>query len=65
VLATRFGCGAVDLIRDGKFGRMVVTQQDRLTDIPIKDSIKGNRKVDPNSGVIVSAKEIGISFGDQ
>lgn len=65
VLATRFGCGAVDLIRDGKFGRMVVTQQDRLTDIPITDAIKGNRKVDPKSGVIMSAREIGISFGDE
>jgi 6-phosphofructokinase 1 len=65
VLATRFGCGAVDLIAKGKFGRMVVTQQDRLTDIPLSEAAKGSRKVDPNSGVIMSGREIGISFGDE
>ena len=64
VLATRFGCGAVDLIAQGKFGRMVVTQKDNITSIPIVDAIKENRKVNIDSEIIQAARDIGISFGD-
>lgn len=65
VLASRFGCGAVDLIAEGKFGDIVVSQQDKITSIPIKDAIKGNRKVNPDSEVVQCARDIGISFGDK
>jgi 6-phosphofructokinase 1 len=64
VLATRFGCAAVDLIAEGKFGQMVVTQLDKVTSIPLSEAIKGNRTVDPKGELVQAARDIGISFGD-
>jgi phosphofructokinase-like protein len=65
VLATRLGCGAVDLIAEGKFGQIVVSQNDSITSIPLQQAAEGNKNVDPKGEIVQTAKDIGISFGDE
>lgn len=65
VLASRFGCAAVDMIAKGKFGQMVAVQKDKITSVPLKEASKGNKTVDPKGEVVACARDMGISFGDQ
>jgi 6-phosphofructokinase 1 len=46
VLATRFGKAAVDLIHEGKFGRMVALKGKDITSVPLKDVIGKRKTVD-------------------
>jgi 6-phosphofructokinase 1 len=43
ILATRFGIAAVDLVHDGKFGRMVAIKGNRIVSVPLKNVV-GKRK---------------------
>ncbi|MGC9199227.1 MAG: 6-phosphofructokinase [Acidobacteriaceae bacterium] len=45
MLATRYGTAAIDLVHQGKTGRLVVLQGNRITDIPLEDAIAKNRTV--------------------
>jgi 6-phosphofructokinase 1 len=46
MLATRYGSAAIDLVHQGKFGRLVVLKGTQITDIPLKEAITaGNKKV--------------------
>ena len=46
ILATRFGIRAVDLIRDGTFGRMVALQGTRIVTVPLAEATAGPKTVD-------------------
>ena len=46
VLGTRFGVAAVDLIKDGKFGRMVALRGNDIVDVPLKDAVGELKLVD-------------------
>jgi phosphofructokinase-like protein len=46
VLATRFGVAAVNLVRDGDFGKMVALQGNRITSIPLESAVKELKTVD-------------------
>ncbi|MGQ9493622.1 MAG: 6-phosphofructokinase [Anaerolineae bacterium] len=48
VLATRMGVYAVDLIKQGKFGRMVALQGNKITDVPLEEVADKRREVDPD-----------------
>jgi len=65
VLASRFGCAAVDLIANGRFGQMVCIKGDKITSVPISKATEGNKVVDPKGEMIKVARDLGISFGDQ
>ncbi len=45
MLATRYGVAAIDLMHQGKNGRLVVLQGNKITDIPLEDAIAKNRTV--------------------
>jgi 6-phosphofructokinase 1 len=45
MLATRYGSAAIDLVHQGKFGRLVVLRGTQITDIPLADAIAKNRTV--------------------
>ncbi len=45
MLATRYGTAAIDLVHQGKTGRLVVLQGNRITDIPLEDAIAKTRTV--------------------
>lgn len=46
ILATRYGVRAVELINEGKFGRMVALQGNKIADIPIEEGVKRTKTVD-------------------
>jgi phosphofructokinase-like protein len=46
ILATRFGIGAIDLIRRRKFGCMVALQGSMIVSVPLKDIIGKQKTVD-------------------
>ncbi len=45
MLATRYGIGAIDLVHEGKFGRMVALKGNTISSVPITDAISSNRRV--------------------
>ncbi len=64
LLASAFGVRAVDLLVEGKFGRMVAWQNDTVTDVAIEDAIKECHIVDVDGMLVHTARSLGISFGD-
>jgi 6-phosphofructokinase 1 len=45
MLATRYGIGAIDLVHEGKFGRMVALKGNDITSVPIVDAVSRTRYV--------------------
>jgi 6-phosphofructokinase 1 len=64
VLGTRFGAAAARLVRKGAFGRMVALIPPDVESVLIREAIGKRKTVPVDSDVILSAREIGISFGD-
>ncbi|MCC6598939.1 MAG: ATP-dependent 6-phosphofructokinase [Alphaproteobacteria bacterium] len=64
VLAQALGVKAVDLIREGDFGKMVAWQNMQAVSVPIEDAIRVCRTVALDSTLVHTARSLGISFGD-
>lgn len=64
LLAQALGVKAVDMIRDGDFGKMVAWQNMQAVAVPIEDAIKACRTVALDSTLVHTARSLGISFGD-
>lgn len=64
ILSTRFGVAAVDLIANGKFGRMVCLRNAQISSVDIAEAVGKLKTVDPRGEMVTMAKAIGISFGD-
>jgi ATP-dependent phosphofructokinase / diphosphate-dependent phosphofructokinase len=64
-LATRYGAAAVRTAARGTFGRMVALRDGRVTDIPLREALAVPKRVDLNGDAILTARGIGISFGDE
>jgi 6-phosphofructokinase len=64
LIAQGFGVKAVDLVKEGKFGRMVAWQNRQFIDVPIEDAIQECRTVRPQGTLVHTARSLGISFGD-
>jgi 6-phosphofructokinase 1 len=65
LLALRFGSAAVRAIHDGAFGTVVVYAPPNVNRIPIAE-VMGRQKLVPlDSGIILTARNLGISFGDE
>lgn len=64
-LATRYGAAAVRLAARGGFDRMVALQRGEITDIPIAEAIAVPKRVNVNGDAVITARNIGISFGDE
>jgi len=65
LLASAFGVKAVDLIKEGKFGRMVAWQNRQVVDVAIEDAIKVNHVVNLDGTMVQTARALGISLGDE
>ena len=61
---TAFGVAAVDLIAEHKFDRMVAWQNRRVVDVPLADAIARYQAVDVKSGLVKTARALGICLGD-
>ncbi|TWU67448.1 MULTISPECIES: 6-phosphofructokinase [Crateriforma] len=64
VLATMFGTHAVRLVLQKKFGQMVSFDPPDIVSVPIADAVDSIRTVDPNGSAVMSARALGINFGD-
>ena len=64
LLALRFGTAAVRLVEQGTYDHMVALVSSQMKAVPIADAIKNRKMVDLNSDKILTARDIGICFGD-
>lgn len=63
-LATRYGAASVRLAAAGGFGRMVSLQNGVIRDVTIAEAISRPKRVYLDGDGILTARNIGISFGD-
>jgi 6-phosphofructokinase 1 len=64
-LATRYGAAAVRLAAQGKFNRMVSLQCGDIVDVSLEEAIAIPKRVDINDDAVITARGMGISFGDR
>jgi phosphofructokinase-like protein len=64
LLALRFGAAAVRLVEEETYDHMVALVSSQMQAVPIAKAIKGRKKVDLNSDKMLTARDIGICFGD-
>jgi 6-phosphofructokinase 1 len=64
-LATRYGAAAVRAAQAGKFGCMVALRNAQVIDVPLSEALAVPKRVDVNGDAVLTARGIGISFGDE
>ena len=64
LLALRFGSAAVRAIGDGEFGCCVVYTPPTVGRVPLVEIIGKPKLVPLDSGIIMTARNLGISLGD-
>ncbi|MGC8624819.1 MAG: 6-phosphofructokinase [Phycisphaerae bacterium] len=64
VLATQFGHAAVELLVQGRMGRLVALQAGEITDVDIMEAVGKQRLVPLDSPLLMAARAIGTCFGD-
>ena len=64
LLALRFGAAAVRLAEAGTFDHMVALVASQMKAVPLADAVKSRKKVPLDNDKVLTAKEIGICFGD-
>jgi ATP-dependent phosphofructokinase / diphosphate-dependent phosphofructokinase len=64
ILATRFGGKAVELIRHNEFGKMVAFAPPDIIGRPLEEVVGKIRRVPLDSDVLLTAKALGVTFGD-
>ncbi|MDX2029888.1 MAG: ATP-dependent 6-phosphofructokinase [Blastocatellia bacterium] len=65
LLATRFGAAAVRAIERGERNVMVALHDSKIVTVPLEQAISKTKYVPRDSDIILSARELGISFGDE
>jgi 6-phosphofructokinase 1 len=64
-LATRYGAAAVRVAAQGRFDHMVALRSAKIIDIPLAEALAVPKRVDVNGDAVLTARGIGISFGDE
>ncbi len=64
LLGTRFGAAAVRAIDEGHRGVMVALNPPVVDYVPLAEATNVMKTVDPTCDTVISAKDLGISFGD-
>lgn len=64
-LATRYGAAAVRVAASGRFDRMVALRCGDITDLPLAEAVAVPKRVDVQGDAVITARNIGISFGDE
>lgn len=65
LLASSFGVHAVQMVAEGKLGRMAAWQDRGVVDVPLSEVTIGARTLDPQDPLIRTALGLGIHLGDQ
>jgi len=63
-LALRFGAAAVRCVHARSFGTMVALRGDRVSHVPLATAVAELKKVTPENDSLLTARELGVSFGD-
>ena len=63
ILGSRFGVKAVELIEQGRYGRMVSLQGRMICDVDIADAVDSLNRVEPEGDLVKSAEALGITLG--
>ncbi|MBI1933988.1 MAG: ATP-dependent 6-phosphofructokinase [Ignavibacteriales bacterium] len=64
ILSTKFGTYAIEHVIKQKFGRMVALKGNEIVSVKIEDAISRQKLVTKNHQSVVTAKAIGVSFGE-
>jgi ATP-dependent phosphofructokinase / diphosphate-dependent phosphofructokinase len=64
LIALRFGAAAVRCVETEQFGTMVALNPPDIDAVPLEDAIRQIKTVPVNSDTIMTARDLGISFGD-
>jgi 6-phosphofructokinase 1 len=64
-LATRYGAAAVRVAAAGGLGQMVALRNAQVISIPLSEALAVPKRVDLNSDGVLTARGLGISFGDE
>ena len=64
MLATKFGVHAAKLIADENYGRTVAAVGNKITSNKLDDIAGKTKFVQPDDELVITAKDLGVSFGD-
>jgi phosphofructokinase-like protein len=64
-LATRFGGKAVELLRNGNFGKMVANHPPDIVPVPLGEVVGRTKTVPLDYDLLLTARSMGICFGDE
>jgi phosphofructokinase-like protein len=64
-LATRYGAAAVRLAAQGGFDRMVALRCGKIIDVSLEEATAIPKRVKMDDDAVVTARNVGISFGDE
>lgn len=64
LIAQAFAVRAVDLLAEGKSGRMVGWRDREVIDVPLEEAIATYQAVEPGSTMVRTARALGICLGD-
>lgn len=65
ILATRYGAFAAQCIAEGNFGTMAAVIDNKTVAVPLSDVGGKTRLVQPDDPLVIIARRMGISFGDE
>ena len=65
LLALRFGAAAVRALEEGQLGVMVALDPPTVQYVPLRDATRRMKTVPPDCDTILTARDLGISFGDK
>jgi len=63
-LATRFGGAAIELLRRRRFGVIVANHPPNVVPVPLADVVGRKKPVPLDYDLLLTARSLGISFGD-
>ena len=64
-LSTLYGVKALDMVLEGKFGRMAALRGFAMEDVKISEAIAHLKRVDPYGSEVQAALKVGMSFGSR
>ena len=64
-LSTLYGVKALDMVLEGKFGRMAALRGFAMDDVKISEAIAHLKRVDPYGSEVQAALKVGMSFGSR
>ncbi len=64
-LASRYGAAAVRAAEAGEFGKMVALRNAQVITIPLSEALNIPKRVDLHGDAMVTARGLGICFGDE